>query len=418
MWEVIESNKRKSIFVLIALIILLGVFGASIGATCSEDPKDMLYTAAFGALIMWIAFPIVFYFNLSFNTKPSKSSGAYEITKANNPKLYNILEEMTIASGLEKTPRMYILDTDALNAYACGASLKNAVVVVTKGLVERLNRDELQGVIAHEISHIVNRDIVYMICAGTIVVIITCVARGLLRGMTRSRRSSSKGSGAGMALIILLIVLILSPILSQMFYMFLSRKREYLADACAAQFTRYPKGLADALYKISSEAVFADKDFVKQTNPLVAASYIVPFDKKKTGDGLFSTHPLTENRIKILMKMAGADYRSYNDAYRNVTGKSGVIPNGELQKAERIQIKGANELLVVGTLALQAAETVAQKPDINAEIKKHRECEDMMWNLAKYTTVHCSCGTKLKIPECYKGQEIICPHCKEKHKIM
>lgn len=203
-----------------------------------------------------------------------------------------------------------------------------------------------------------------------------------------------------------------------MFYMFLSRKREYLADACAARFTRYPKGLADALYKISSEAVFADEEFVKSTNPLVAASYIVPFNKKKTGDGLFSTHPTTENRIKILMKMSGADYRSYNNAYRSITGGYGVIPSGELKKSEIIPIKEKEDVLIAGAMALSGGVNVVKKPDINAEIRKHRECEDMMWNLAKYTTVYCSCDTKLKIPECYKGKEIICPHCKKKHKVM
>ena len=336
MWEVIENNKRKSIFAIILMIILFGMFGGAVGAYIDPEPTFIAIMSG----IFCAVFPLILFFNIKNNTNFSNNPNMHKITANNSPKLYNIIEEITIAAGLEKIPDFYVLNSNILNAYATGTSPKNATVVVSKALIKLLNRDELQGVIAHEISHIVNRDILYMIFAGTMVSVISVVSRIMIRSTFGSRRSSSKGSG-GIIVILGLIFIILSPLFSYMFYMFLSRKREYLADACAAQFTRYPQALANALKKISEgnkNITFASDDEENEKyykDAFLNASYIIPLKKETVGDGLFSTHPATENRIRILMNMAGTDYSDYNKAYKKVTGDKGLIPKSAMKNRKK-----------------------------------------------------------------------------------
>ena len=154
------------------------------------------------------------------------------------------------------------------------------------------------------------------------------------------------------------------------------------------------------------------------SNPLAAVSFIIPLNSKKEGDGLFSTHPNTKNRINILLKMANisrADFEAYNKAYESITSKKGLIKS---DNSKPINIK-ESENIMAGALGL-TGEIKAKAPDkaqIEEEIKKHREIEDLMWNLADYIIINCSCGTKLKLPQSYKGQTIACPHCKLKHVI-
>jgi heat shock protein HtpX len=206
-----------------------------------------------------------------------------------------VVEEMKIASGLEKMPDIYIIDDPALNAFATGRDPNRAAVAITSGLLQKLNRDELQGVMAHEISHIKNRDVLLMamcsILLGTIVLLAWYGSRFMIFGaMTGSRRSSSRGGGRGNIIILLvaLVFMILAPIMAQLIYFAISRKREYLADASAALYTRYPEGLASALEKLG-----ASTGQLKSANQATAPMYIVnPFRKKgmKASD-LSSTHP-------------------------------------------------------------------------------------------------------------------------------
>src|SRR5919202_2005336 len=208
---------------------------------------------------------------------------------------------MTIAAGLPM-PKVYIIDDTAPNAFATGRDPEHASVAVTSGLLEKLNRDELQGVIAHEMSHVGNFDIRYAmlvgILVGTTVLISDFFLRGLWFGGGRGGRRGGGGGNLQLIMVVIAIVLaILAPLFARLLQLSISRQREYLADATAVQLTRNPKGLADALQKISS-----DREVLEVANRATAHLYIVNPIKKfeKRAKGLFSTHPPIEERIQIL----------------------------------------------------------------------------------------------------------------------
>jgi heat shock protein HtpX len=294
-----------------------------------------------------------------------------------------------------------------LNAFATGRDPNRASVAITSGLLQRLNRDELQGVIAHEISHVKNRDVLLMamcsILLGTIVILAWYGSRLLIFGsMTGSRRSSSSGGGGQGQIIILIVALvfmILAPIMAQLIYFAISRKREYLADASAALYTRYPEGLASALEKLG-----ASTGQLKSANKATAPMYIVnPFRKKgiKASD-LSSTHPPISERIRILRAMAGASFTDYDQAYRQVhqQGK-GVMPAASF----------AAETLPIAATKLEG------EPGEPDQIQRARETSDVMWRLSNYTTVTCDCGAKLRVPPTFKEPTVRCPHCGRTHRV-
>ena len=427
MWQQIESNKRKTIILLTLMTVFLIVFSLSCALMISSDVAEILVYNA----IFWIVFICMFIYGYK---RPLSSFGGnvYKCSEKEDKTLFNIVSEMKIASGLTVMPEIYILDSNILNAFACGTSEKNAKIVVSKGLLKTLNRDELQGVIAHEIAHIVNRDTCYLLYASIIVNIIANISNGFFRSTFRSRRSSGSSQGSGILLIVAVIFMIVAPILASIFYFTLSRKREYLADACSAQFTRYPEGLANALKKISGKIESCSSESLNElkqlSNPLARASYIVPLKATSDKDSLFSTHPSTKNRINILLNMANssrADFEAYNSAYEDVTQSKSLI---QLSNSERKAVPiretletvgvGAGAMGLVGGEAVSAQEKPQSvKQEVEAEIKNHREVEDLMWNLAHYVNIDCSCGTKLRIPPSYIGQTIVCPHCKQPHVI-
>jgi heat shock protein HtpX len=353
----------------------------------------------FIALIIWAIMSLVGYFqgdNILLTV-----SRARKIAPDDHPRLYNVVEEMKIASGLNKMPDIYIIDDPALNAFATGRDPKRATVAVTSGLLQKLNRDELQGVVGHEMAHVKNRDVLLMaMCAvllGTIVVLAWYASRFLIfGGMGRTRRSSSSGGGSAGQIIILavaIILMILAPILAQLIYLAVSRRREYLADASSALYTRYPEGLASALEKIA-----ASTDRLKSANKATAPMYIInPFRKQgMSADNLTSTHPPISERIRILRAMAGASYEDYSTAYQQVlhTDKA-FIP--------------AAAVAAAGTVALRAAQPEA--PEKLEEVQRARETTNALWNVHKYKTITCACGTKLRLPPSYKLPEVKCPHC-------
>lgn len=212
--------------------------------------------------------------------------GATPIKKEDLPILYNVVEEMSIAASLGFIPKIYIINSEIPNAFSVGVNEKNAAVAVTVGLLSNLNRDELQGVIAHEIAHIKNLDTLYLMYAGVIFGVVVCVSDTILRSISRSSSRSSKGN-AGIAVLIALVLAIISPILVRMLYLTISRKREYLADACACQYTRYPTGLASALNKISNFSYSGNKKAVLKNEKnffqglLFLACIFTTFCKKK-----------------------------------------------------------------------------------------------------------------------------------------
>jgi len=387
------------------LTIGMGVLLILIGYFLGLYFFDSAIAGLFIAILVWAGLSLFGYFQ--GDSILIRMSGAKKIGPDDHPRLYNIVEEMKIASGLEKMPDVYIIDDPALNAFATGRDPKRAAVAITSGLLQKLNRDELQGVIAHEISHIKNRDVLLMtmcsILLGTIVILAWYGSRFMIFGaMTGSRRSSSsKGGGQGniIILVVALVFMILAPIMAQLIYFAISRKREYLADASGALYTRYPEGLASALEKLG-----ASTGQLKSANQATAPMYIVnPFRKKgmKASD-LSSTHPPLSKRIRILRTMSGASFNDYDGAYRQVeqSGK-GVIPAGSMAAAA--------VPLVTRTLEGEAAE-----PD---EIHRTRETSDAMWKLSNYRTVTCDCGTRLRVPPNFKEPGIQCPHCGKTHQV-
>jgi len=381
-----------------ALLILIGYF---LGLYFFDSAIVGLVIA----ILVWAVLSLVAYFQ--GDSLLLTMSRAKKIKRDDHPRLYNVVEEMKIASGLEKMPNIYIIDDPALNAFATGRDPNRASVAITSGLLQKLNRDELQGVIAHEISHVKNRDVLLMamcsILLGTIVLLAWYGSRFLIFGsMTGSRRSSSSGGG-GQAQIIILVVslvfMILAPIMAQLIYFAISRKREYLADASAALYTRYPEGLASALEKLGTST-----GQLKSANKATAPMYIVnPFRKKgmKASD-LSSTHPPISERIRILRAMAGASFNDYDQAYRQVHhGGTGVVPAASI----------AAGTVPLATIKLEGG---AGEPN---EIQRARETSDVMWRLSNYTTITCDCGAKLRVPPKFKEPRIKCPHCGRTHQV-
>jgi heat shock protein HtpX len=400
MWEQIRSNRIRSIVLVILMGAVLLALGYIIGIVFLENAVGGLIIA----IAIWGIMNLIAYFQ--GDSILLSIAGARKIGPQDHPRLYNVVEEMKIASGLEYMPDVYIIDDPALNAFATGRDPKHATVAITSGLLEKLNRDELQGVIAHEMSHIKNRDVLLMVmCSillGTIVMLSYFATRmlffsGMSGGNRRSSSSSSGGGGGGAQIIILLIgvvLMILAPIFAQLIYFAVSRKREYLADASAALYTRYPEGLASALEKLQSNATP-----VKKANKATAPMYINnPFYKKGMAmNSVLSTHPPLDERIRILRSMSGASLASYESSYEQVRG-SKVIP--------------------ASALALDSTETIAKRSaspeteNVQEKISRSRETNDLMWKMNNYRTVTCdNCGTRTRLPPSYKETSVRCLHC-------
>ena len=399
MWEQIRSNQIRSVVLTIGMGVLLILIGYFLGLAFDSAIAGLVI-----AILVWVVLSLVAYFQ--GDSILLSMSRAKKIGPDDHPRLYNVVEEMKIASGLEKMPDIYIIDDPALNAFATGRDPTRASVAITSGLLQKLNRDELQGVIGHEISHIKNRDVLLMamcsILLGTIVLLAWYGSRFLfLGGMTGSRRSSSRGGGGQGQIIVLLVALvfmILAPIFAQLIYFAISRKREYLADASSALYTRYPEGLASALEKLANST-----EQLKSANKATAPMYIVnPFRQKglKASD-LTSTHPPLSERIRILRAMAGASFNDYDQAYRQVQGGKGVIPAASLAAAT----------VPIATIRLEG-----EAGELN-EIQRARETSDVMWRLGNYNTITCDCGAKLRVPPNFKEPSIKCPHCGRTHQI-
>ncbi len=299
--ERIARNRRNSLLLIAVFLAFITVFGYVIGFALLGDPTRALVGLAL-ALVVGVIAGLISYF--AGDRMVLAASRAREITHDDAPVLFNVVEEMSIASGLPM-PKIYIVDDTAPNAFATGRDPEHATVAVTSGLLEKLDRDELQGVIAHEMSHVANFDIRYSmlvgILVGTTVLISDFFLRGLWFGGGGRGGGRRGGDGGGQAQIIMLLVAIvlaiLAPLFARLLQLSISRQREFLADATAVSLTRNPKGLADALQKISG-----DREVLEVANRATAHLYIVNPIKRfeKRSKGLFSTHPPIEERIKIL----------------------------------------------------------------------------------------------------------------------
>ncbi len=312
MWEAVEANKHRSAWLMVIMTVLLIGLGAGIGFLFTGTGEGAGYGAFIGACLWGLLLLI----NLKRGESVLLSSAnAREVSHSEAPQLYNIVEEMRLAAGLPAMPKVYIVDMSEPNAFAVGLKPERACVAVTTGLLQRLNRDELQGVLAHEIGHISNRDTLFMTLAGITlgaIVLMADVSLHIIRfgglGSRSSNRQSSSGQGGGAGQVVLLLVVlalaILAPLLARLLYFACSRQREYLADASAAQYTRYPEALANALRKISGmQTVDKGED---QFNHVVSPMCTINPRAAAGSANIFGTHPPTKERIRRLMEMQGA----------------------------------------------------------------------------------------------------------------
>ena len=290
----IDQNKRGTLLIIAAFIGVIAAIGWFLGEFYFEG-SGLFFIGI--ALIFSSVSGFVSYYNS--DKMVLAISGAHEVAPTENEYLHNLVENISIASGLPK-PKVFIIEDTALNAFATGRDPEHGVVCVTTGIVNTLEKRELEGVIAHEMSHIGNYDTRFMtivsILVGSIALIADFFTRGMFYGGGRKR-----GSGGGILMLIGVVLIILSPIFATLIKLALSRQREYLADATSAMITRYPKGLADALLKLGT-----DVEVLEAANGATAHLYIS--NPLKGGHGglmssLFSTHPPIEDRIARLLQM-------------------------------------------------------------------------------------------------------------------
>lgn len=398
MFEAIAANRRRSLVLISLMAFLLIALGASIGGAI--HPRDGVWIGAAAALVVWLIMWLTAV--TSGDSVLISAAGAHELSKEDAPQLWNVVEEMTIAAGLPKMPRVYLVDDAAPNAFAVGSDPRNAALVVTAGLLKRLNRDELQGVIGHEIGHICNEDVKFLtqasVMIGAIVFISDLFLRGFLRGGGgRRSSSSSKDGGAAVIFVIVAVVLAaLAPLAAQLLYFACSRRREFLADATSAKLTRFPPGLAGALTKISSQC-----SAMENVQRVVSPLYIVNPLQENAVFSIFSTHPPTKERVKILLSMAGAGLAAYEAAFAQARGGGHCVPGGALQGAEQIAIRTAAADVDATQEAVARAQAVGELLD----------------RVTQFVVIKCGCGAKLKVPPDFKSDSIECPRCGKSHAV-
>ena len=308
MYEQIARNRRASWLLMGVVVAILALLGFIIGyAVIGGSNGGIGLLGVFGVVaILW---SVIGYY--SGDKMVLAVSGARQVSHDDEPQLYNVVEELTIAAGLPKVPAVYVIEDPALNAFATGRDPLHASVAVTRGLLRRLDREELQGVLAHELSHVRNYDIRFATLVGILVGMIALVADFFLRftfwgGMGRRRGGSSDGGDQAQIvfLIVAIVLAILAPLAAYSVQFAISRRREYLADASAVELTRNPLGLARALNDIAG-----DPQPLKTANRATAHLFIAnPLTGKKVKEsaGLFDTHPPIQKRIAILLEMAHA----------------------------------------------------------------------------------------------------------------
>ncbi|HVQ44617.1 MAG TPA: zinc metalloprotease HtpX [Candidatus Saccharimonadia bacterium] len=291
MYTQIASNKRRSLLLILGFIVFVGGLDWLFSRLLHQP------AAFIPILIVAVIYAGVSYF---FSAQIALSmSGAREVQKKDAPQLYRLVENLTIAAGLP-TPKVYIIEDASPNAFATGRDPQHAVVAVTTGILERLEKTELEGVLAHELSHVGNYDIRFMALVTALVAVVSVISDLLLRLSFWGGGDDDEGGGNNNGLLIILSIVgaILAPLVAAVIQFAVSRQREYLADSSGALLTRYPEGLARALEKIS-----ADPQPMQHANSATAPLYISNPLKGRSLAGLFDTHPPIADRIKRLREM-------------------------------------------------------------------------------------------------------------------
>lgn len=294
MYEQISSNKRKSAALVALFVVLVGAIGYVFGQATDWGYGGLALALIVAFLMSWGSYWYSDKIVLSM-------SRARPVDRDVEPYLVNTIEGLAIAAGLP-VPRAYVIDDPALNAFATGRNPENAAVAVTSGLLEAMDRQELEGVLAHEFSHIKNYDTLLQTLAAVLAGSVTLVSEWMLRSFWwgGDRRDEDRGQAGAVLLVVALALAVLSPVAATLIQLAISRKREFLADASAAQLTRYPPGLARALRKIGE-----DEHVLQAANKATESLYISnPLKAPGRGlNSLFDTHPPLEERIARLEAM-------------------------------------------------------------------------------------------------------------------
>ena len=302
MYEQIASNRRRTWLLIAGAVILLGAVGYALGLIWQSGPAGLVI-----ALVVAIALSIGSY---AYGDRVVlASTRARPVTPDEQPRLHNIVEGLSIAAGIPK-PRVYVVPEVAPNAFATGRDPEHASIAVTDGLLKTMSRVELEGVVGHELAHVVDRDIlvgtVVATLAGAVILLSEFFTRTWWWGGIRGRRGSDRGGGGAEAIIFAvgIVLLILAPIFAQIIRFSVSRQREYLADAQGALLTRYPPGLASALRKIGAASGIP----MHSANNATAHLWLnqpsrVEGERMGSLERLFSTHPPIEERIRRLEEM-------------------------------------------------------------------------------------------------------------------
>ncbi len=308
MYQRIQSNVRKTWLLIFVFILLVGLIGLAFGYLTNSGPIGPAI-----AIVVAIAMSWGSYYNS--DKIALRASRAIEADPVRYKQLHNLVEGMAIASGMPK-PRVYVVEDEAPNAFATGRDPEHSAIAVTTGLLQKMNRDELEGVLAHEMSHIQNRDILVMTIAVTLVGVIILLADWLLRALWwgGASRDGNGNSNAGAIFALLGVALmIFAPLIAQLMHFAVSRRREFLADADAVNFTRNPAGLISALEKLKSDETVVRSAsratahmWIEEPNALEAQGG--PRGKRTNKSGawlnrMFATHPPLDERIEALQTM-------------------------------------------------------------------------------------------------------------------
>lgn len=298
MYNDIAANKRNSVLLVIIFIVIIAAIGYLVGLFYGgNNVNGYPFGPMAIALLISLGFTMFSYFQ--GDKVALWTSGAKPLVKEQNAYVYNMVENLCIASGLP-VPKIYLIEDAAINAFATGRNPEKASIALTRGAVEKLENEELEGVIAHELSHVKNFDIRFMmlvmVLVGTISIMADMFMRSRLFGFG-GRRDGDRG-GNPVLLIVGLVLIILSPIIAELIKLAISRKREFLADASGALITRYPEGLARALEKIAME----NRPLAKASTATAHLFIASPFSGKGLKN-MFSTHPPVEERVKRLREM-------------------------------------------------------------------------------------------------------------------
>jgi heat shock protein HtpX len=300
-YEQIARNKRRSVFLVLGALVLLGAVGYAIGLITGGGIAGLVIAVVIAAFLAFGSYRYGDRLVLA-------SARAKEVTPEEEPRLHNVVEGLCLAAGIPK-PRVHVVPEQAPNAFATGRDPDHSSIAVTRGLLDMMNRVELEGVVAHELSHVRDRDILVGTIVATLVGAVVLISEFMLRwfwwGGFGARRGNDRGGGAVEAALFAvgLVLLILAPIFGQIIKFAVSRRREYLADAQGAMLTRYPPGLASALRKIA-----VSDHAMRSANNATAHLWLdqpsrVPGERMSFMEKLFSTHPPIQDRIRILEEM-------------------------------------------------------------------------------------------------------------------